>query len=78
MRSAPLHFLNSGHEDLLLLRRGEGHERLWVAINRGDSPQPLSRSTPAGPPLWTSGPMADGDTTSLAGRSALILADPTT
>ncbi|WP_094556117.1 glycoside hydrolase family 13 protein [Synechococcus sp. 1G10] len=76
LRSAALHFLDSGHEDLLLLRRGESKERVWVAINRGEAPQPLSPPTPGRPPLWRSVSATDADTTFLAGRSTLIVADP--
>jgi neopullulanase len=76
LRSAPLHFLDSGHEDLLLLRRGEGKERVWVAINRGEAPQPLSPPIPGRPPLWSSASATSAHITSLAGRSTLIVADP--
>ncbi|MEA5398974.1 glycoside hydrolase family 13 protein [Synechococcus sp. BA-124 BA4] len=76
LRSDALSFGGSHHDDLLLVRRGEGRERVWVAINRGDEPLPLTPPSPATTPLWASAPAAAGHTTSLAARSALILADP--
>lgn len=80
LRSNPLTFESSGHDDLLLLWRGRGSDRLWVAINRGDASLPLEPPARHGPPLWTS--CAGGDTgpgsspTLLPGRAAVILAAP--
>ena len=77
LRSDALSFALSPHDDLVLLHRGEGDERVWVAINRGDAPLPLTPPSPDLPLLWKSAAAADGTTTVLAGRSALILGDPT-
>ncbi len=74
LRSAPVTFLESPHEDLLLLSRGGGAERVWVAINRGDASLPLPHAL-RGERLWTSltsGSTSDG----LPGRAAVLLAAP--
>ncbi|MBC1259854.1 DUF3459 domain-containing protein [Synechococcus sp. BSF8S] len=75
LRSATLQLLESPHDDLLLLRRGEGLERVWVAINRGEASLPLAPPV-QGTPLWASAPAVAETTASLAGHSALILSEP--
>ena len=81
LRSTALTLPASPDDDLLLLTRGEGSARLWVAINRSDAP--LLLPLPAGPVevLWSHPsppgcqPLAAGSC--LPGRGALILAAPT-
>jgi cyclomaltodextrinase / maltogenic alpha-amylase / neopullulanase len=82
LRSTALTVPASPSDDLLLLTRGEGSARLWVAINRSDAALPLPLPLPAGPMelLWSCSsqpgwqPLAAGSW--LPGRGALILAAP--
>ncbi|MEX1323182.1 MAG: glycoside hydrolase family 13 protein [Synechococcaceae cyanobacterium] len=90
LRSATLRFLPSPHDDLVLLERGDGRERLWVAINRGDRELTVARPSAAGQRLWPAGQQpaeprdgaqegaGDGEgnpgVLRIPGRSALILA----
>jgi hypothetical protein len=66
LRSIPLTFANSEHDDLLLLWRGSGMDRLWVAINRGDAALPLKPPASHGRLLWTSIGNGEGGTGSPA------------
>lgn len=90
LRSAELRFLASPHDDLVVLERGAGPQRLWVAINRGDREFTVARPAGARRRLWpteqqcaeTQGhaqqAATDGESNPgvlrIAGRSALILA----
>ncbi len=76
LRSSALRFLPSTHDDLLLLERGEGDGRLWVAINRGDRTLSVEWPAGAGTQLWPpepGAPAAAAGSLELPGRDARIL-----
>jgi cyclomaltodextrinase / maltogenic alpha-amylase / neopullulanase len=76
LRSSELRFLPSPHDDLVLLERGSGAGRLWVAINRGERELAVAGPAESGRRLWPApGPGAGGaGELRIPGRSALILA----
>ncbi|MGL6134101.1 MAG: glycoside hydrolase family 13 protein [Prochlorococcaceae cyanobacterium] len=82
LRSTALRFLPSPHNNLVLLERGAGPQRLWVAINRGDQalavPPPAEAHSQVWPATEQDGEGGTGAETGgmlrLPGRSALILA----
>ncbi|MCP9926683.1 glycoside hydrolase family 13 protein [Cyanobium sp. CH-040] len=88
LRSAALRFLPSPHDDVVVLERGEGPQRLWVAINRGERELVVAPPAGIGGRVWPAGEQpergippkavgADGaGPLRLPGRSALILSLP--
>ncbi len=76
LRAAELRFLPSHHDDLVLLERGSGPQRLWVAINRGDQELAVAAPAGAGPVVWpqAGSNASDSGAWRLPARSALLMA----
>jgi neopullulanase len=69
LRSAELRFLPSPHDDLVLLERGAGTGRLWVAINRGVRELAVAQPAGAGSQVWPAA-ARDGETRRAEGAAA--------